>query len=124
MPDLTRRRDPDRVDCWFVYYGDVRVGTIASCIGVNAAPQWQWQCGFYPGRGEQYGGSTGTFDEARAAFADNWQRYLPRCTEVDFQAWRDHQAWTNEKYRRFDRGERMPPDWQPHGAGWCQPRRR
>ena len=113
MPDLTRRRDPDRADCWFLYYGDVRVGTIASCIGVNGAPRWQWQCGFYPGRGEQYGGTVDTFDQARAAFATAWQRYLPRCTEADFQAWRDHQAWTAEKYRRFDRGERMPPDWRP-----------
>jgi hypothetical protein len=29
------------------------------------------------------------------------------------EAWRDHQVWTAEKYRRFDRGERMPPDWRP-----------
>jgi hypothetical protein len=31
-------------------------------------------------------------------------------TEADFQAWRDQRDWTAEKYRRFDRGERMPPD--------------
>jgi hypothetical protein len=31
---------------------------------------------------------------------------------ADFQAWRDQQAWTAEKYRRFDRGERMATDWQ------------
>ena len=31
-------------------------------------------------------------------------------TEADFRAWREHQAWTAEKYRRFDQGERMPPD--------------
>jgi hypothetical protein len=31
----------------------------------------------------------------------------------DFQEWRDQEAWTAEKYRRFDRGERMPPDWRP-----------
>jgi hypothetical protein len=70
----------------------------------------QWQCGFYPGRGEQYGGTADTFDQARAAFAE---RYLPRCTEADFQAWRDHQ--TAEKYRRFDRGEPMPPNWRSLG---------
>ena len=34
------------------------------------------------------------------------------CTESDFQAWRDQRDWTEEKYRRFDRGERMPHDWQ------------
>ena len=81
MPDLTQRRDPDRADCWFVYYGDVRVGTIAEgAIGVNHAPQWQWQCGFYPGRGDQYGGATDTLDQARAAFATAWKHNLPRCT--------------------------------------------
>jgi hypothetical protein len=26
--------------------------------------------------------------------------------DADFQAWRDQEAWTAEKYRRFDRGER------------------
>jgi hypothetical protein len=31
MPKLTRRRDPSaRQECWHVYYGDVRVGTIGS----------------------------------------------------------------------------------------------
>jgi hypothetical protein len=34
-------------------------------------------------------------------------------TEADFQAWRDQEAWTAEKYRRFDRGERMPSGWKP-----------
>jgi hypothetical protein len=33
--------------------------------------------------------------------------------EANFQAWRDQRDWTAEKYRRFDRGERMPPDWKP-----------
>ena len=56
-----------------------------------------------------------TFEEARAAFANSWQRYLPRCTETDFQAWRDQQPWTAEKYRSFDRSERMLPGWRPHG---------
>jgi hypothetical protein len=48
---------------------------------------------------------------------------LPRCssnrTEADFQAWRDERDWTAEKYRRFDRGERMPPDWRASAdRGW------
>ena len=55
MPDLTRRRDPARADCWFVDDGDVRVGTIASCAGPNADAM-AMACGFYPGRGEQYSG--------------------------------------------------------------------
>jgi hypothetical protein len=34
MPALTRRRSPDAPDeCWHVYYGDVRVGTIAIRTG-------------------------------------------------------------------------------------------
>ena len=50
MLALTRRRYPERQDCWHVYYGDVHVGTIARSVGnPNAAPQWQWRCGFYPG---------------------------------------------------------------------------
>jgi hypothetical protein len=32
MPALTRRRYPERQDCWHVYYGDVHVGTIARPI--------------------------------------------------------------------------------------------
>jgi hypothetical protein len=29
MPELTRRRYRERLDCWHIYYGDVHVGTIA-----------------------------------------------------------------------------------------------
>jgi hypothetical protein len=35
--------------------------------------------------------------------------FLSNRTEADFQAWRDGRDWTAEKYRRSDRGERMPP---------------
>jgi hypothetical protein len=51
MPALTRRRSTDaREECWHVYYGDVRVGTIAICSGnpYDEDP-WDWNCGFYPG---------------------------------------------------------------------------
>ena len=116
MPDLTRRRYPGRYDCWHVYYGDVHVGTISRCVGnPGTAEAWQWLCGFYPGSnpGEQRGGTAGTFDQARAEFEAAWRVYLPKRSEADFQAWRDQQAWTAEKYRRFDRGEQMPPDWRP-----------
>ena len=41
-------------------------------------------------------GKPDSIDQARDAFAAAWQRYLPRCTEADFEAWRDHQAWTAE----------------------------
>jgi hypothetical protein len=49
MPELTRRRSPERTDCWQVCYGDVRVVTIAARAGVPIdVDQWGSQCGFYP----------------------------------------------------------------------------
>jgi hypothetical protein len=50
-------------------------------------------------------GTAASFDEARAAFETAWRVFLAKRTEADFQAWREEQAWTEEKYRRFDRGE-------------------
>jgi hypothetical protein len=99
MPELTRRLDPDRADAWRVYFGDVRVGMIGRAAGnPNAADCWNWSLGFYPGcePGEHRHGTAPTFEAARAAFE---------------AAWRDQQRWTAEKYRRFDRGERMPAAW-------------
>ena len=50
MPALTRRRYPERPDCWHVYYGDVHAGTIAIRVGCpHDEDQWEWSCGFYPG---------------------------------------------------------------------------
>jgi broad specificity phosphatase PhoE len=118
MPTLTRRRYPERPDCWHVYYGDVRVGTIARRVGnPHDTDPWEWNCGFYPG--SHPSDTAATFDQARADFERAWVAFLSKRTEADFQAWRDQQAWTAEKYRRFDRGERMPPDWKPsrHAAG-------
>ena len=51
--------------------------------------------------------------QARADFEVAWRVFLSNRTEVDFQACRDQEAWTAEKYRRFDRHERMPSDWKP-----------
>jgi hypothetical protein len=76
MPTLTRRRDLDAPDeCWHVYFGDVRVGTIAKRIGVPFAEDpWGWACGFYPGchPREQTHGAAATFDHARADFEEAW----------------------------------------------------
>jgi hypothetical protein len=117
MPALTRRRDPDVAqETWRIYYGDVLAGTISQCVGnPGASPKWQWRCGFYPGSrpGECTGGTAETFETARGAFGLAWAVFLSKRTEADFQAWRHEQAWTAEKYRRFDRGERMPADWRP-----------
>jgi hypothetical protein len=119
MLALARRLDPEaHQETWHVYFSDVHVGTIARSVGnPSADPQWQWRCGFYPGSdpGECRAGVAPTFDHARADFQVAWRVFSGRRSEADFQAWREQQAWTAEKYRRFDRGERMPPDWRPHG---------
>jgi hypothetical protein len=64
------------------------------------------------------GDTSETFDQARSEFEAAWAVFLSKRTAADFQAWRDQQAWTAEKYRRFDRGERMPPDWKPQRPFW------
>jgi hypothetical protein len=83
----------------------------------NTAEPWEWHCGFYPGSnpGEQRYGRAASFDAARAPFETAWREYLPLRSEADFEEWRRHAAWTAEKYRRFDRHERMPTDWKAPG---------
>ena len=119
MPTLARRRYPERPDCWHIYYGDVRVGTIARRVGnpFDTDP-WEWTCGFYPGShpGECTSDTSETFDQARSEFEAACAVFLSKRTEADFQEWRDQRNWTAEKYRRFDRGEHMPPDWKPPRA--------
>jgi hypothetical protein len=46
MPALTRRRDLEAPDeCWHVYYGDVRAGTIAKRVGIPFDEDlWGWAC--------------------------------------------------------------------------------
>jgi len=104
--ELTRRLSRDaREECWQIFYGDVRVGTIAKRVGIpNDNPRWGWTCGHETG-------SAATFEQARAGFEAGWAVFLSKRTEADFQEWRDQRDWTTEKYRRFDCGERMPPDW-------------
>ena len=119
MPTLTRRRYPERPDCWHIYYGDVRVGTIAVRSGnPHDTDPWQWTCGFYPGSHprEHQTGTSETFDQACSEFEAAWAVFSSKRTEADFQEWRDQRDWTAEKYRRFDRGERMPPDRKPPRA--------
>jgi hypothetical protein len=57
---------------------------------------------FYPGTepGRYRSGNAETFEQARDAFERAWEAFLPTRTEADFQAWRDQQAWTREKYAR------------------------
>jgi hypothetical protein len=50
MPNLVRRRYPERQHCWQIYYGDVCIGTIARRTGCPVdVDQWKWGCDFYPG---------------------------------------------------------------------------
>jgi hypothetical protein len=111
-------RSRSRQETWRIYYGDVPAGSIAQSVGnPGAAPKWEWRCGFYPGSqpGECTGGTAASFDEARATFEAAWRVFLAKRTEANFQALRDQRDWTAEKYRCFDRGERMPHDWRPGG---------
>ncbi len=121
MPSLTRRRYPERPDCWHVYYGDVQIGTIARRVGcpVDTDP-WEWICGFYPGcePGEHQSATATTFPRARADFDTAWQRLLAKRTEADFQAWRDQRDWTAGKYAMWTRGERLPSQ-KPNSLMTC-----
>jgi hypothetical protein len=86
MAVLTRRKYPERVDCWHIYYGDVCVGTIARRTGCPVdVDQWEWGCGVYPGTepGQGESGTAVDFDHARAGFEAAWQRLLPTGTEAD-----------------------------------------
>src|SRR6478609_10282562 len=84
----------------------------------DSSEVWQWQCGFYPGSkpGKHRTGSAPSF-EAAPARRSRWHgaNILPKSTEANFQASRVHDAWTREKYARFDCGERIPSDWRQHG---------
>lgn len=111
MPELTRRRYPERPDCWHIYYGDVQAGTIAVRVGIpHGEDPWGWFCGFYPGSepGEHTTGTAPTFDDARVDFEQAWRVFLSRRTEADFREWRDQRDWTARKYAMWERGELMP----------------
>jgi hypothetical protein len=89
MPALTRRRNRDALqETWLIYFGDVRVGAVSRSVGnPNAAPQWQWHCGFYPGSapGECKSGTAASFEAARAAFEAAWRVFLSNRTRRIFR---------------------------------------
>jgi hypothetical protein len=73
--NLRRRRDRDRPDMCHIFCGDVCAGYIALATGrPNAATEWTWSVGFYPGSraGEIKTGTAPTFESARAAFETHW----------------------------------------------------
>jgi hypothetical protein len=111
MPELARRRYPERPDCWPVYCDDVRAGTIAARVGnPHDSNPWEWCCGFYPGShpGEHQNGTAATFDDARAEFEQAWQVFLSKRTEADFQTWRDARDCHEHRYAMWERGELLP----------------
>ena len=111
MNELTRRRAKEaNQETWYIYYGDVQVGTIGRRAGVPVdVDQWGWSCGFFPpAHLGSVSGTAPTFDEARAAFEDAWRDYLPNCREADFEAWRYQRAHTSWKYAMWDAGRKMP----------------
>jgi hypothetical protein len=112
MPELTRRRNREcQHECWHVYYGDVRVGTIGIRPGVPIdVDQWGWNCGFYPGvePREHRDGTAPTFEEARADFEVACRSFLAVRTDADFEEYRRHRAYTAWKYAMWDAGCRLP----------------
>ena len=71
MPVLTRRRSPDAMqETWLVYYGDMRVGTIALRLGQSSRHRSVglalWLLSGQPSQGID-SGTAATFDRARAA---------------------------------------------------------
>ena len=56
MPTLTRRRYPERPDCWHVYYGDVHAGTIARRVGNRSAENRHVERVFDTSRNEKHWG--------------------------------------------------------------------
>ena len=117
MPALTRKRVNDRPVTWHVHFDGVRVGVIVERSGVARAAEIRGS-GIAASIRAAIRATIATarrpsFEAARAAFEAAWRDYLPRRSEADFQEWRDQDAWTAEKYRRFDRGERKSPNWRP-----------
>jgi hypothetical protein len=65
MPELTRRRYPERHDFRHIYYGDVHVGTLAKRPGnPNDSDPRGWRCGFYSGSqpGDCRGGTAASLE--------------------------------------------------------------
>src|SRR5712664_3523352 len=107
MSALTRRRSKDHKECWHIYYSDVRVGTIAVCVGIpHGEDPWGWSCGFYPGShpAERRDGTARTFKQAKADFEAAWRDFSAKRTDADYQAWRDHRDWIARRHAMWERG--------------------
>lgn len=107
---LSRRPDPDRPDCWFIYCGDIHAGTIAKTTTISTHSSWNWTAGFYPGSGpgEIKGGSADSFEAAREKFMPAWLAFANSRKPEDFEEWRQHRDATAWKYRMHDLGLPLP----------------
>lgn len=110
MPTLTRRRLNERFESWGIFYGDVKVGGLSETHGLGSSMIWQWSCGFYPGCGprQQSAGNEDTFEDAKAAFQNAWQRLQPQITTAMLDEWRHQRDFTAWKYAMWDAGCRLP----------------
>jgi hypothetical protein len=112
MPTLTRRRSTDtHRETWHVYYGDLRVGTIGERAGVPVdVDQWGWSCGFYPGLepGQHQDGSAETFELARTAFEDAWERLMPKIPDGAFEQYQRSRAFHRWKECMWKQGMPLP----------------
>jgi hypothetical protein len=70
--------------------------------------------GITPGRTS--GRTAASFDEARADFGQAWTLFCRNAPQPISRRGAINRHGLAEKYRRFDRGERMPPDWKPSHA--------
>lgn len=96
MPKLTRKLTwGEREQDWLIKYGDISVGRITRHQG-TAKVMWRWVVGFYPGAHprDNLTGMEDGFEDARAAWQEAWERYLPNRTEAEFEAYR---AWHKHK---------------------------
>ena len=108
---LTRHRNFDRAECWFIFWRDIRAGTITRAVGMpNAVNCWNWSAGFYPGSHPRVikSGSADTFEEARAQFLPAWMAFASSRVEADFAEYREQRDWTARKYAARDRNEPVP----------------
>jgi hypothetical protein len=98
-----------------IHFGDVHVGAVRLRNGNPTGTEaWVCRCGFIRAAipAECKSGTAATFEHPRADFESAWRVFLSKRTGADFQAWREQRDWTAKKYRRFDRGDRMPHDWR------------
>jgi len=86
MPALTRRRYPERQDCWHVHHGDVRVGPIAIRVGIRTIPMHRGGLAASIQAGER-DRTSATLDQARTDFAAARAVLQPTRTEADLRIW-------------------------------------